>query len=60
MYASGVGQGKSLAFDQNFFATIFNFNTLSKKALPPHPLHKLAGLMRKFGIFLVREIAKCW
>ena len=27
--------------------------------MPPHPLHKLAGLMRKFGIFLSRKIAKC-
>jgi hypothetical protein len=32
--------------------------TSQKKTLPPHPLHKLARLVRKSSIFLLTKIAK--
>jgi hypothetical protein len=46
----------SLPFFALFSVTHFYF---TKKKLSPHPLHKLARLVRKFSIFLLTKIAKC-
>jgi hypothetical protein len=39
------------------FSVTQNYN--AKKKLSPHPLHKLARLVRKSAIFLLTKIAKC-